>query len=498
MITSSQIRNSLVCPHRVSMDAVAAPSLRDPVSPFVQMLWASSADHRQATIPSLGITTDLTAVSVEDKERATLDAMRRGDALIHGGRISAAGLLAEPSLLERRGSGYLPGDIKSGRLMEGDDEFGSDAKVKKEYVLPIVHAVNVLEQAGFSDGSREAFILDRDGKRMPLYLGDQQGSARSASWWDCYEATLATVQGVVGRSVPSRAALSAHCKQCHWKSACRSELLVAGDLSLVAALGRSKRDVMQAVFPNIEALAASDPETYVTCKGKKTIFPGIGPATLRKYQARAKLLVTDGAKPYLKAPVSIPVNARQVMFDVEDDPIRGFCYLFGFVERLHEQPETATFLPQFAETFDAVGEEAAFAKAWAYLNARAADSTIFHYSAYERTALRGLAGRYPWVCSVVEVDDLFDKPNVVDLFAIVRTCTEWPLHDQSIKSIAKYLGFTWRDSDPSGAASIEWFHQFTETGDPAHKQRILTYNEDDCLATAVVLDGINALRPNAP
>jgi predicted RecB family nuclease len=46
---------------------------------------------------------------------------------------------------------------------------------------------------------------------------------------------------------------------------------------------------------------------------------------------------------------------------------------------------------------------------------------------------------------------------------------------------------------PSGAASIEWFDQWIKTGDPAIRQRILDYNEDDCRPTRVLLDGIRGL-----
>jgi predicted RecB family nuclease len=31
----------------------------------------------------------------------------------------------------------------------------------------------------------------------------------------------------------------------------------------------------------------------------------------------------------------------------------------------------------------------------------------------------------------------------------------WPTRDHSIKTLAKFLGFHWRDNNPSGAASIE-------------------------------------------
>jgi len=35
------------------------------------------------------------------------------------------------------------------------------------------------------------------------------------------------------------------------------------------------------------------------------------------------------------------------------------------------------------------------------------------------------------------------------------------------------VGFQWRDTDPSGAASVQWFHQWVETGDIDIWNRIL-------------------------
>jgi predicted RecB family nuclease len=62
-----------------------------------------------------------------------------------------------------------------------------------------------------------------------------------------------------------------------------------------------------------------------------------------------------------------------------------------------------------------------------------------------------------------------------------------------MKTLAKYLGFSWRDTDPSGAASIEWFNQWIETGDRTVKRRILDYNEDDCRAMQVLVDSLRGL-----
>jgi predicted RecB family nuclease len=72
--------------------------------------------------------------------------------------------------------------------------------------------------------------------------------------------------------------------------------------------------------------------------------------------------------------------------------------------------------------------------------------------------------------------------------------------NHTVKSLLKEAGCSppggrrRRDTtNPSGAASIEWFDQWIKTGDPAIKQRILTYNEDDVVATRVLLDGIRGL-----
>jgi predicted RecB family nuclease len=67
--------------------------------------------------------------------------------------------------------------------------------------------------------------------------------------------------------------------------------------------------------------------------------------------------------------------------------------------------------------------------------------------------------------------------------------------DFSITTLVKFLGFEWRDASPSGAASIEWFDRWAKTGDPTIKARIIGYNEDDCRATRVLLDGIRGLGP---
>lgn len=93
-----------------------------------------------------------------------------------------------------------------------------------------------------------------------------------------------------------------------------------------------------------------------------------------------------------------------------------------------------------------------------------------------------------------EIETLFTAPRSIDLYLdVVKPGSEWPTHDFSIKSLAKFCGFSWRDVDPSGASSIEWFDRWARTRDPRFRQRLLAYNEDDCRAMRVVLDRLKTL-----
>jgi predicted RecB family nuclease len=243
-------------------------------------------------------------------------------------------------------------------------------------------------------------------------------------------------------------------------------------------------------IPTIPDLAAANPAGFIT--GKKTVFKGIGPDSLEKFIARAKLIATKGAA-YLSGPVSLPVADKELFFDIEVDPMRDVCYLHGFVERSSGDNSTERFVAFFADEETPESEEKAFRDAWAYMT-QTQPAAIYYYSKYERTIYRKLRQKYPNVCSEQDIEALFSSPRTVDLyFDVVLKATEWPTRDYSLKTLAKYLGFAWRDTHPSGAASIEWFDRWVTTRDASVRQRILDYNEDDCRATRVLLDGIRAL-----
>ena len=114
---------------------------------------------------------------------------------------------------------------------------------------------------------------------------------------------------------------------------------------------------------------------------------------------------------------------------------------------------------------------------------------MYYYSKYERTQYRLLGSRYPGVTSPEELEWFFDPVRSIDLYYdIVTKHTEWPTYNYSVKTLAQYLGYKWRDENPSGAASIQWFNDWCQSQNPKVLQRILDYNEDDCRAMIVLKD----------
>jgi predicted RecB family nuclease len=486
-ITASMLYDLVQCPHRVTMDLFEDFAKRDPVNPFVQLLWEKGNAFEKEVIEGLQVPfVNLRPFSEKEREQLTREAMVHGDTLIYGGRIRADDLLGDPDLLRRKQGGYVSGDIKSGAGVEGAND-DTDGKPKKHYAVQLALYTDILERMGFS-GGRTPFIWDVHGEEVIYDLDAPQGVRNPQTLWELYQSSLVAAKNIVEESEKTLPAYAGICKLCHWYTSCTTRLKELNDLTLIYELGRAKRDVMVPRIADIKHLAKADLDRL--SDGKKTVFPGIGHGSLEKFQVRARIQCQPDAEPYLKEPIQLPHSERELFFDIETDPMRDICYLHGFVERNGSENSTERYVSFFAEQPTPEEEKRAFSQAWAYVQANR-PCVIYYYSRYERTFWRKLQKLYPTIATEEEIEEIFAPEVSVDLYYdIVQPKTEWPTYDFSIKTIASFLGFKWRDPHPSGAASIEWYHRWVETGDPKIRQRILDYNEDDCRAMRVLLDAV--------
>ena len=241
---------------------------------------------------------------------------------------------------------------------------------------------------------------------------------------------------------------------------------------------------------DIASLAAVDIDA-ITPHSKTAVLPGLGRDRLLRFRDRARLLTTPGATAYATTRLPLQRRPRKLFFDIEADPSRDRVYLHGVVERTGSGTEAIErFHAFFTDDETPESERAAFAACLAFLTDDPG-AVVYYWSKYERTSYRALQARYPDVCMPEDIEALFDGVRAVDLlYDVVTKHTEWPTNDHSIKTLAKHCGFEWRDVDPGGAASISWYDEWCRTRDPAVRQRIIEYNEDDCIATRVVLDAL--------
>jgi predicted RecB family nuclease len=476
------------CEHRPWMDLYADAKHRDDVSPFLELLWRRQRAHEEDAVSSRDVLR-LDGIT-DDAERSarTLGAMRESVPLIYHGRIAVDDLVGEPDLLRLEDGKYAPGDIKAGAGEEGD---GEDRKPKKRYAVQLALYVDVLERLGFSDGKRRAFVWDVNDEDVPYDLTAAKGPRSPGSLWGDYEEALREVREVIAGTRNPGPAYHGECKHCVWYGTCMRRLEELDDLTLLPGLGKSRRDGLIGHAGTIAALATLIPDSLLDEKGKSRV-KGTGPDMILRFHERAVLRHTNGT-PYLREKLHLPEAETELFFDIETDPGRNLCYLHGFAERRHGEEKYVGF---FTTAATPGAERESFAEAVDYVRSKM-PWVMYIYSKYERTWWRALQQRYPDVCTRAEIDEMFDESRTVDLLAVVQSSTEWPTKDHTIKTLARYLGFEWRDTHPSGFASIEWYDRYV-AGDHEAKTRILEYNEDDCVATRVVLDGIRRLSVREP
>lgn len=274
------------------------------------------------------------------------------------------------------------------------------------------------------------------------------------------------------------------CAGCPFATVCTQEMEAVGKAGHITLLAGLTVSDAAGIYPirDIYELAQQDP-TVGDIDAKQV------------YAARVRL---EG-HPHLKldtVELDLPTADVMVDFDCESD---GLVYMWGVLVNDHDDEGVRTGTREV--TFDDYtksedGERDAFVATWTLFGdltekALAEGKTIafYHYSAYERTQMLALAKKYqglPGVPTAKDVEQFYAAPNVVDLYTVARTIV-WPTSSLSIKKLATYAGFSWRDETPGGDMSIVWYRAAANEDLPleerhANRDRLRQYNIDDVRA----------------
>lgn len=499
-ITASKLYDYIMCPHRPWRDVYGPQDEKNPEpNPFVQMLWEKGIQHEKKTLIGLEEAEevlDLSSGSRQERFERTKEAMRMGAPFIYQGVLMSENLLGIPDLLKKMPDGkYIPVDIKSGMALEGvEEDIEETGKPKKHYAVQLSLYVEILQQLGFAE-KNEAIVIDIRGNQVEYQLNQQMGKLTPKSYWELYQEVKYEVEKLLENRTQNKPALAGVCKLCPWYLSCKGWVKDSHDLTNIFYLGRTKRDKLndELGIERVEDILTLDLREIIERKEKnKKFLSGVGEKTLSKIITRADVYLNK-KKPILYGKVIFPQVTHEIFFDIEDDPTQEFVYLHGVYER-NNQTGKEIFYGFTAEKNTPEGEEKAWAEFWQYIHSLPKnDYAVYYYSPHEKTVYKKMQKLYPQVISKEEVEDFFQSENVIDLYQIVLKQTDWPLSSYSIKEIAVYLGFSWRDESPSGALSIQWYNDYLRLKDKKILTRILEYNEDDCKATMVVKDGIEKL-----
>ncbi|UKA59740.1 TM0106 family RecB-like putative nuclease [Arthrobacter sp. FW306-2-2C-D06B] len=192
-------------------------------------------------------------------------------------------------------------------------------------------------------------------------------------------------------------------------------------------------------------------------------------------------------------------DAGDIFFDFEGDPLWqdpvtgrwGLEYLFGVVENPSEPGESPVFKPFWAHS--RAEERQAFIEFLDYVEERRMkypDMRIYHYAAYEKTALRNLSVIH--TVGEAAVDNLLREGVLVDLYDTVRHSIRISEDSYSIKKLEPlYMGEHLRSGEVTDAgASVVAYADYCTARDANRDDEAATilagisdYNEYDCLST---------------
>lgn len=194
--------------------------------------------------------------------------------------------------------------------------------------------------------------------------------------------------------------------------------------------------------------------------------------------------------------VTVPGADVEIDIDMESG-FDGRCYLWGALDNT-----TGTYTGTADWSADSATSGArVFVDFWELIRgwrgaAAASNQTVAFYcwnAQAEKDALRSgaeLAAEMLGHDVREEVAEFFSSGQIVDLLVSFRDQVMTG-QSNSLKSVAPLAGFGWEDDNPSGAESMLWHEAAVSpaSADDAAdemRQRLLTYNRNDCEATAAV------------
>jgi uncharacterized protein len=467
---------------RARLENPSINDLIDPEDPLLASLAKQGYAHEAAFNKSLSGKDGRELVVIQRSDpktmyAATVEAMRAARPIIAQGYLARDEFAGIADLLVR----------VDGRSELGDWHYGVwDTKlarsVKPYFAIQVCAYADMLEAI---QGRRPEFvsIVLGTSDRVPLRVNDYFAFYRNL------KRNFIAVQSAFDlTSMPDPAASSDFGR---WSNYAAQLLTDRDHPTLVANITRGQiKNLGKAGIKTVTELATSELDRVAR----------IGDPVFRRLKRQAALQmasvgkerpeyeVTDHGAEIIGLKLLPPPSRNDVFFDIEGFPLveGGLEYLWGAT--CYGDSGEREFIDFWAH--DREQEKRAFADFIHWVYARwSADPTmhIFHYAAYEVSAVRRLMGRYG-ICEH-EVDQLLRNNVFVDLYQIVRQALVVGEPRYSIKNIEHLYREKRQTEVASGGDSVVAYEAWRENPDGHDWQSskvlrdIRDYNRDDCDST---------------
>jgi predicted RecB family nuclease len=275
-----------------------------------------------------------------------------------------------------------------------------------------------------------------------------------------------------------RLRLNAHCQFCEFRQRCQTEATTKDDLSLLRAMAEKeiKKCEKRGVF-TVTQLSF----TFRARRGRS-----VGQQK-RVHQHALQALAIREKKVHVLGTPELPTSTTRIYFDIEGDPDRGFDYLLGLVVVADGVEHRHSFWA------DSRADEPRILRQFLDLVGRHLDAWLYTYGGYEAVFLRRVGKAAGLEEEVKRV--LARSFNVL---SVIHQHIYFPVYSNGLKDIGSYLGFAWSESNASGVQSVVWRRRWEETGSAELKEKLTTYNIEDCAALRKVTEFLYATCAGHP
>ena len=259
--------------------------------------------------------------------------------------------------------------------------------------------------------------------------------------------------------------LNKNCPYCRFQKECETKAIKRDHLSLLR--GMSPKKIEQ---QNKNGIFTVDQFSYTYRPRKKKKNRG---KYVPKYYYSLKALAIRDKKIYVVKKPKVPSSATQIYLDVEGDPDQNFYYLIGIVVVEEFSEKTFSFWADKQE------DEKIIYKEFLTVVGKYSEFTLFHYGSYETHFINRMIKKY----GRIEEELLRQiQSNSINTLSLIYGNIYFPTYSNSLKDIGNYLGQNWSEKSATGLKSLVWRYRWDITYNQSFKDKLITYNMEDCFA----------------